>query len=91
MEDVESLKEEIEILEKRISILEKIEGRRKVKTYISIIIKIILIGFVAFSVWKAYDYVTNYIPNLIKNQINELNPVDDIKDKISDLNPFKKD
>lgn len=75
--EVEKLEEEIEILKKRINILEKRENRRKALGYIKILEKIIVITLVVVAIWKGYDYVVNGIPKLIEN-------------KVSDLNPFKK-
>ena len=76
-EDIEKLEEEIILLKKRISILEGKENRRKAFGYMKIIGKLLIITLLIIGIWKGYDYVVNGIPKIIEN-------------KISDLNPFKK-
>ena len=78
MEDIEKLEKEIILLKKRISALEGKENRRKAFGYVKAIVKIVIILLIAFGIWKGYDYVVNGIPKLIEN-------------KVSDLNPFKKE
>lgn len=72
--NIEELEEEISLLKKRISILEGKENRRKAFSYAKIIVKIVLIGLFLFGIWKGYDYIVNEIPQLIQNEINDLNP-----------------
>ncbi len=72
---IDDLYEEIKLLKKRINILEGKENRRKALSYMKMIIKIISFCLLLFGIWKGYDYVVNEIPNLIKNEINELNPL----------------
>lgn len=76
-EDIEKLEEEIILLKKRISILEGKENRRKAFGYMKIIGKLLIITLLIIGIWKGYDYIVNGIPKIIEN-------------KISDLNPFKK-
>lgn len=72
--EVERLKKEILVLKERVSVLEGIEHRRSIKKSLRTLINIVLIGIVAFAIWRAYDYVTNYIPNYLDEKVNELNP-----------------
>ena len=75
MEDeIEDLQEEIELLKKRISVLEASENRRKALTYTKMIAKIISVCLIVAGLWIGYNYVVKEIPNLVKNQVKELNP-----------------
>lgn len=78
MNEVE-LRREIEVLNKRISVLEKRDSRRRSFTYLKVIIKILLIGALAFGIWKGYEYVVHEIPNMMEEKIKELNPFKGIK------------
>ena len=73
-EDVLELQNEIETLNKRISVLEKRESQRRALSYLKLIIKILLIGALAFGIWKGYEYVVHEIPNMMEEKINSLNP-----------------
>lgn len=77
--EVERLKKEIIILNERIKVLEGKEHRRSIAKSIKTLINIAVILLVAFGVWKAYDYITNYIPNYLEQQIEELNPFADVQ------------
>ena len=78
-DEVLELKEEIEILNKRIGILEKKENRRRAFTYIKVLVKVLLIGAIAFGIWKGYEYVVHEVPNMMEEKIKELNPFKGIK------------
>ena len=72
--EIDDLKEEIEILKKRINILEKNENRRKAYKDTKIIVKIILIVFIFYGMYKGYDYVVHEIPNMMEEKIKKINP-----------------
>ena len=72
--EIQSLKKEILILKERINVLEGKEHRRSIKKSFKTLFNIILVGVVVFTIWRAYDYVTNYIPNYLEEKVNELNP-----------------
>ena len=74
-DDLELLKEEVKYLKKRIEVLEKTENHRRVNRYIRAIIKILAILFLAFAVWRGYDYVVNNIPKIIEEKIKSFNPL----------------
>lgn len=76
--DLEKLKKEILILNERIKVLEGKEHRRSIFKSVKFLFSILIIGIVAFGIWKGYDYVTNYIPDYLDKQIEELNPFSDI-------------
>ena len=73
--EVERLKKEVLILNERVKTLEGKEHRRSIFKSIKFLITIAIIGTLAFGAWKAYDYVTNYIPNYLEEKIDELNPL----------------
>ena len=77
--ELEKLKKEVLILNERIKVLERKEHHRSVGKSIKFLINIIVILLVAFGIWKAYDYITNYIPNYLEEKIDEINPFSDIK------------
>lgn len=74
MNELAELKNEIKTLNKRISHLENQERKRSAFKRIRLIFKILMILALIYGVWYAYDYVTNSIPNQIKNGITELIP-----------------
>lgn len=77
--ELDRLKKEISILNERIKVLEGKEHRRSIAKSIKNLINIVLICLVIFGAWKAYDYVTNYIPNYLEEKIDDLNPFFDTK------------
>ena len=85
-EDIDELKEEIIYLKKRIDILEKTERKRKAFKLLRIIIKIIFYGLIIFGIWKAYDYLTNEVPNMVSEEVE--NAKDNIVDKAKKIWPF---
>ena len=76
--EVERLKKEILILNQMIKVLEGKEHRRSIFKSIKFLVMVAIIGLIAFGVWKAYDYITNYVPTYLEEQIKELNPFGDI-------------
>ena len=74
MEEIEKLKTEIKILNKRLSILESRENRRRMFSKIKLIFNVVFVLAVIFGGWYLYDYVTNYIPNQIKDNVTNLIP-----------------
>lgn len=72
--ELEALQKEISLLNKRIAVLERKENRRQAYKYFKVLITMALLGVIAFGIWKAYDYVTNYIPNYLEEKIDEVNP-----------------
>ena len=76
--EVEKLRKEIIILNERVKILEGKEHRRSINKSIKFLVNMVIIGLVALGIWKAYDYVTNYIPNYLDEKIDELNSFSDI-------------
>ena len=73
--EIKELKEEINLLNKRIDILEKRDNQRRALAYGKIFIKIIILGALAFAVYRGYDYVVNELPNVIEEKLNGLNPL----------------
>lgn len=84
--EIERLKKEILVLNARIKTLEGKEHRRSIFKSIKFLFSIAIIGLVAFGIWKGYDYITNYIPNYLDEQIQELNPFSDISNNKNGLN-----
>lgn len=76
--EVERLKKEILILNQRVKILEGKEHRRSIGKSIKFLLTVVIISLVAFGIWKAYDYITNYIPTYLEEQIKEINPFSDV-------------
>lgn len=72
--ELEKLKKEISVLQGRVRYLEGKEHKREVTKSIKFLFNVIIIAVVLLSAWKAYDYVTNYIPNYLQEQIDKLNP-----------------
>ena len=72
--EVESLKKEILVLKERVKVLESKEHHRSIKKSLKTLVNIVLIGAAIFAIWRAYDYVTNYIPNYLDEKVSELNP-----------------
>lgn len=85
-EDIDELKEEIEYLKKRIDILEKTERKRKAFKSLRIILKILFYGLIIFSIWKTYDYITNEIPHMVSEEVE--NAKDNIVEKAKKIWPF---
>ena len=85
-ENIDELKEEITYLKKRIDILEKTERKRKAFKSLRIIIKILFYGLIIFGIWKAYDYLTNEVPNMVSEEVE--NAKDNIVDKAKEIWPF---
>lgn len=75
--EVEKLKKEILILNERIKVLEGKEHRRSIAKSIKTLFTIAIICLLIFVGWKAYDYVTNYVPNYLEEKIDELIPFPD--------------
>lgn len=75
--EVERLKKEILILNQRVKILEGKEHKRSVFKSIKFLATIAIIGLISFGVWKAYDYITNYVPTYLEEQIKAINPFGD--------------
>lgn len=70
--ELDQLREEIEILNEKVKILENKERRRATLKYIKLLIFITIIGALVYFGWRAYDYVTNAIPNYIEEKTNEV-------------------
>ena len=77
--ELERLKKEVLVLNERIKILEGKEHRRSIGKSIKSLFTVAFICLLIFLGWKAYDYVTNYIPNYLDEKIDELNPFSDIE------------
>lgn len=73
--EIKELKEEINLLNRRIEILEKKDNQRRALAYGKALIKIILIGVIAYAVYRGYDYVINELPTVIEEKFNEINPI----------------
>ncbi len=72
--EVYELREEIEVLNERIKYLEKKERHRQTYTYIKILIRVLLLCAIAYGIWYGYDYVTHSVPKMIEEKITNLNP-----------------
>lgn len=74
-EEILELREQINILTEKVEILEKKENHRKAYNYLKILIKVILVGALAFGVYWGYRYVVDELPNVIEEKIKDLNPL----------------
>lgn len=70
-EEILELKEEINLLTKKVEILEKKDNHRKAFTYIKILVKILLIGALAYGVYRGYEYVVKELPNIIVDKVKD--------------------
>lgn len=84
---IDELEEEITILEKRIGVLERTERKRKIFKLLKLMLFLFIILFVAFGLWKTYDYVVNEVPNMINKEVE--NKKNDLGNKIKEILPNK--
>lgn len=77
----DELEEEVKILTERVKILEKKERHRNTMKLIKTLIWLVILGGIAFTIWRGYNYITDELPKDINSYIS---------DKVNDLNPFNK-
>ena len=82
--EVERLKKEILILNARVKVLEGKEHHRSIFKLVKFLIGIALFALIAFGIWKAYDYITNYVPTYLEEQIKAINPFGDTFNSLND-------
>ena len=75
------------ILKKKVELLEQTERRRKSAKLIKFIVLVVFYSLALFALWKAYEYVTKEIPNMVNKEIN--NTTSDLSNKIKEMWPFK--
>ena len=73
--DILELREEIDYLNERINILERKNRRIQSHAYLKIIVKIILLILFVIGILKGYEYISNELPKLVEEKINEINPI----------------
>lgn len=70
-EEILELREEIDLLTKKVEILEKKENHRKALTYVKILVKIVLIGALAYGVYRGYEYLVKELPTIIVDKVKD--------------------
>ena len=88
MEELNELKEQVRLLEDRVYVLERQEATRKVKTWVKILFKVLLLVALVVGAFYAYNYVVDELPKLIENKIKETgnDAVNKVKDTIKGNN-----
>jgi hypothetical protein len=88
MEELNELQEQVKILEERVYVLERQEATRKVKNWIKILFKVLILVAVVIGSFLAYNYVVDELPKLIENKIKETGneAVNKVKDTIKGNN-----
>lgn len=71
MEELNELQEQVKILEDRVYVLERQEATRKVKNWIKLLFKVLILVAVVIGSFLAYNYVVDELPKLIENKIKE--------------------
>ena len=69
--EMNELQEQVRLLEERVYVLERQEASRRVRSWIRILFKLLIIIGLIIGGFYAYNYVTSELPNIIKNQITE--------------------
>lgn len=88
MEELNELQEQVRLLEDRVYVLERQEATRKVKTWVKILFKVLLLVALVVGAFYAYNYVVDELPKLIENKIKETgnDAVNKVKDTIKGNN-----
>ena len=88
MEELNELQEQVKILEERVYVLERQEATRRVKNWIKILFKVLILVAVVIGSFLAYNYVVDELPKLIENKIKETGneAVNKVKDTIKGNN-----
>jgi len=88
MEELNELQEQVKILEERVYVLERQEATRKVKNWIKILFKVLILVAVVIGSFLAYNFVVDELPKLIENKIKETGneAVNKVKDTIKGNN-----
>ena len=84
MEELNELQEQVKILEDRVYVLERQEATRKVKSWVKLLFKVLILVAVVVGAFFAYNYVVDELPKLIENKIKETGneAVNKVKDTI---------
>ena len=84
MEELNELQEQVRILEDRVYVLERQEATRKVKSWVKLLFKVLILVAVVVGAFFAYNYVVDELPKLIENKIKETGneAVNKVKDTI---------
>ena len=82
--EIDELQEQVRLLEDRIYVLERKEASRKVRGWISVLIKLLIFIALVFGVFYAYNYITKELPKLVENEVKETgsNAINKVKDTI---------
>ena len=88
MEELNELQEQVKILEDRVYVLERQEATRKVKSWVKLLFKVLILVAVVVGAFFAYNYVVDELPKLIENKIKETGneAVNKVKDTIKGNN-----
>ena len=88
MEEINELQEQVRLLEDRVYVLERQEASRKVRTWLKILFKVLILIAVVVGAFYAYNYVVDELPKIIENKIKETgsNAVEKVKDTIKGNN-----
>ena len=88
MEELNELQEQVKILEERVYVLERQEATRRVKNWIKILFKVLILVAVVIGSFLAYNFVVDELPKLIENKIKETGneAVNKVKDTIKGNN-----
>lgn len=88
MEEINELQEQVRLLEDRVYVLERQEASRKVRTWLKILFKVLILIAVVVGAFYAYNYVVDELPKLIENKIKETgnDAVNKVKDTIKGNN-----
>ena len=84
MEELNELQEQVKILEDRVYVLERQEATRKVKSWVKLLFKVLILVAVVVGAFFAYNYVVDELPKLIENKIKETGneTINKVKDTI---------
>lgn len=74
MNELEKLQTEIKVLNKRVAALEHRENKRNAFKKVKFIFNLLLTAAFIFCIWYGYNYITNTLPNQIKENITDLIP-----------------
>ncbi len=88
MEELNELQEQVKILEDRVYVLERQEATRKVKSWVKLLFKVLILVAVVVGAFFAYNYVVDELPKIIENKIKETGneTINKVKDTIKGNN-----
>ena len=88
MEELNELQEQVRILEDRVYVLERQEATIKVKSWVKLLFKVLILVAVVVGAFFAYNYVVDELPKLIENKIKETGneTINKVKDTIKGNN-----